>query len=294
MIDMHSPEGSALKIACIQMEPHVGDLEGNLATSVRLIETAAQQGARLIVLPELTSSGYVFENREEAVSLAEEIPNGPAVAEWIAVARRLDVHIVAGVAESDGPFLYNTAVLVGPEGFVGKYRKLHLWDIEQMYFTPGNLGVPVFETPYGRIGLIICYDGWFPESYRLCALQGADLVCVPTNWVPMPEQPTGREAMATILTMAAAQTNSIFIACADRVGIERGQEFIGQSVVVGCNGWPIVGPASHVDEAIIYADIDLSEARTKRNLNEFNQLLSDRRDDVYGGLVTIARGRSFF
>ena len=292
MAGMHSPEARALKIACVQMEPHVGDLERNRATSVRLIEEAARNGARLIVLPELASSGYVFESREEVMSLAEEIPGGPAVTEWIATARRLGVHIVAGIAEREGTSLYNSAVVVGPEGLVGKYRKLHLWNREKIYFSPGNLGVPVFDTPYGRVGVIVCYDGWFPETYRLCALQGADIVCVPTNWVPMPEQPAGREAMAAVLTMAAAHSNSIFIACADRVGVERGQEFVGQSVVVGCSGWPIAGPASGVAEEIIYADVNLSDASTKRNLNEFNQLLSDRRDDVYGGLAGLASERS--
>ncbi|HEY8095975.1 MAG TPA: nitrilase family protein [Methylobacter sp.] len=285
MAGIHSPEARSLKIACIQMEPRVGDLEQNRATSVRLIEEAARNGARLVVLPELTSSGYVFNNREELMSLAEEVPGGPAVTEWIALAHRLGIHIVSGVAEREGHSLYNSAVLVGPEGLVGKYRKLHLWNNERTYFSPGNLGVPVFDTPYGRIGVIICYDGWFPESYRLCALQGANLVCVPTNWVPMSEQPSDREAMATVLTMAAAHSNSMFIACADRVGVERGQEFLGQSVVIGCSGWPITGPASRAEEEIIYADIDLSEASAKRKLNEFNQLLTDRRGDVYGDLA---------
>ena len=96
---------------------------------------------------------------------------------------------------------------------------------ENLFFEPGNLGFPVFHTPIGRIGVAICYDGWFPETFRLCALQGADIVCVPTNWVPIPGQAEGREAMANILAMAAAHSNSIFIACADRVGIERGQPF---------------------------------------------------------------------
>jgi N-carbamoylputrescine amidase len=110
---------------------------------------------------------------------------------------------------------------------VGTFRKMHLWAAENLFFEPGNLGFPVFKTPFGRIGTFICYDGWFPESYRLCALQGADIVCIPTNWVPIPGQDATREAMANILCMAAAHANSMFVAAADRVGVERGQPFIG-------------------------------------------------------------------
>lgn len=276
------PSAGSVKIACIQMEPQIGDVAGNRAAAARFIVAAARRGARLIVLPELCNSGYVFHSRQEALALAEEIPAGPTCQEWGALARRLRVYIVAGIAERDGPALYNTAVVIGPDGYIGKYRKLHLWNRENIYFTPGNLGVPVFDTPFGRVGVAVCYDGWFPEVYRLGALQGADLICVPTNWVPMPDQPPGQQPMAVTLAMASAHSNALFIACADRVGIERDQAFIGASVIVHCSGWPMAGPAGQNDEAIIYAELDLSEARGQRRLNEFNQLLGDRRGDVYG------------
>src|SRR5580693_5738204 len=135
-------------------------------------------------------------------------------------------------AERAGNALYNSAVIVGPSGYVGTFRKVHLWGAENLFFEPGDLGFPVFKTPIGRIGVAICYDGWFPETFRLQALQGADVVCVPTNWVPIPGQEAGRPAMANILHQAAAHSNSLFIACADRVGTERGQLFEGQSVIV--------------------------------------------------------------
>ncbi len=143
----------------------------------------------------------------------------------------------------------------------------------------------MFRTPIGRIGTFICYDGWFPESYRLCALQGADIVCIPTNWVPIPGQPENREAMANILCMAAAHSNSMFVAAADRIGVERGQPFLGQSLIVSYTGWPIGGPASPDREEIIYADANLADARRKRNWNEYNQVLRDRRIDVYGEML---------
>jgi N-carbamoylputrescine amidase len=272
---------SLVKIACVQMEPVVGSKTANVAKSVAMMEEAAGQGANLIVLPELCNSGYVFETRAEAFELAEEVPTGPTVKAWAKVAEKHKLHLVAGICERDGASLYNAAVVIGPQGYVGRFRKMHLWNAENLFFEPGNLGFPVLQTPIGRIGTFICYDGWFPESYRLCALQGADIVCIPTNWVPIPGQAEGREAMANILAMAAAHCNSVFVAAADRVGTERGQPFVGQSVIVSYTGWPIGGPASASKEEIIYAEVNLADARRKRNWNEYNQVLRDRRDDFY-------------
>jgi N-carbamoylputrescine amidase len=158
---------------------------------------------------------------------------------------------VAGINERDGQSLYNASVVIGPAGHLGTFRKVHLWNKENLFFERGNVGFPVFRTPFGRIGTFICYDGWFPESFRLCALQGADIVCIPTNWVPIPGQAQDREAMANILCMAAAHANSLFVAAADRTGVERGQPFIGQSVIVSCTGWPIGSAASRDREEII-------------------------------------------
>ncbi|MFZ5789589.1 MAG: nitrilase family protein [Pseudomonadota bacterium] len=272
---------AVVKIACIQMEPVVGEKQRNLRRSVELINEATANGANLVVLPELCNSGYVFESRAEAFALSEEIPGGESTAAWAETAAKNNLHLVAGIAEREGNLLYNSAVVIGPKGYVGTFRKVHLWNEENLFFEPGNLGFPVFKTPIGRIGCHICYDSWFPESHRLAALQGADIICVPTNWVPIPGQDPKREAMANILVMAAAHSNSVFIAAADRIGNERGQPFIGQSIIVGSAGWPIGGPASRDKEEIIYAEANLSDARRKRNWNEYNQPLRDRRTDVY-------------
>lgn len=274
-----------ITVACIQMAPHFGDTDANVARSLDLIGQAADDGASLVVLPELTNTGYVFETREEALALAETVPDGPTCRAWAKIAAERSLHIVAGMTEREGSSLYNSAVLIGPEGYIGTYRKMHLWDIENLYFESGNKGLPVFETALGAIGIAICYDGWFPETYRLLALQGADIVCVPTNWVPIPGQVAGREAMANILAMAAAHTNSLFIACADRVGTERGQAFLGQSLIVSHTGWPAAGPASRTDEDIVSAEIDLGAARRARRWNSFNEVLRDRRTDVYGEML---------
>ncbi|MEQ1941538.1 nitrilase family protein [Mesorhizobium sp. VNQ89] len=276
---------AALKVASIQMEPAFGKTAENVGRSIALLEVAAEKGAKLAVLPELCNTGYVFESREELRALAEEIPAGPSTLAWMEAARRLDIHIVAGITERDGEVFYNSAVIVGPSGYVGRYRKVHLWGEEALYFTPGNLGFPVFDTSVGKIGCQICYDCWFPESFRLAALQGAELMCVPTNWVPIPGQDQQREAMANILVMAAAHSNSLFIVAADRVGVERGQPFIGQSLIVSHTGWPAAGPGSYDKEEVLVAELNLADARRKRNWNDFNQVLRDRRTDVYDRML---------
>jgi N-carbamoylputrescine amidase len=281
-------------VACLQMQPVFGDVAANVARSLEMIDEAVGKGAGLLVLPELCNSGYVFANRAEAIALAEEIPGGPTVAAWAERAARHGLHIVAGICEREGQKLYNSAVVIGPNGHVGTFRKVHLWNEEALYFEPGNLGFPVFHTPIGRIGVAICYDGWFPEAYRLCALGGADIVCVPTNWVPIPGQAEGRQAMANILAMAAAHSNSLFIACADRVGTERGQPFEGQSLIVSYTGWPVAGPASRDREEIVLAEVDLGEARRKRNWNAFNQVLRDRRTDVYDEMLGSGHKRGWY
>lgn len=284
-LDPTHSSSAAISVACIQMQPSFGDVAGNLARSLKLIEAAAARGANLVVLPELVNTGYMFKSRHEAFQLAEEIPSGPTVSAWMECAARHRLHMVCGITERHGPNLYNSAVIIGPEGYVGTFRKVHLWNEENLYFEPGDLGFPVFHTPIGRIGVAICYDGWFPETFRLLALQGADIVCVPTNWVPIPGQVQGRQAMANILAMAAAHSNSIYIACADRIGTERGQLFEGQSLIVSYTGWPVSGPASRDAEEIVIAEVDLGEARRKRNWNAFNQVLRDRRSDIYDEML---------
>jgi predicted amidohydrolase len=294
MAHADSKPESEIRVACLQMEPQVGDKAGNVARSVAMIERAAAAGAALAVLPELANSGYVFATRAEAFSLAEAVPGGPTTDVWIDAARKHGMVIVAGICERDGAVLYNGAVVVGPDGFIGKYRKNHLWAAENLFFEPGNLGVPVFRIDAGRIACAICYDIWFPEIFRLAALQGADMLCVPTNWVPMPEQPGNLPVMANILSMSGAHSNSMFVAAADRVGVERGQPFLGNSLVLSHTGWPVAGPASADAEAMLIADVNLADARRKRTLNEFNQLLRDRRIDLYDEMLGTEAKRGWY
>jgi len=278
-----------LRVAAVQLEPEFGSKSANLRKIEARVAEAAGQGARLIVLPELANTGYVFESREEAFSLAEEVPGGPACVALSAAASEFGVHIVVGLNERAGDQLFNTSAVIGPSGFVGKFRKVHLWGDENLVFEPGDLGFPLFHTPIGRIGTFICYDGWFPESYRTCAIAGADIICIPTNWVPIHGQDEARQAMATVLCMAAAHSNSVVVVAADRIGTERGQPFIGQSVIVSHTGWPLAGPASVEREEILYADVDLAAARRDRAWNEFNNPLRDRRPEAYESSFQLGR-----
>jgi predicted amidohydrolase len=249
-------------VASVQMEPAIGETAANIARSIELVEQAAAQGARLVVLPELANTGYMFESREEAYALAEPVPEGPSSQAWIALAQRLGIYLVAGIAERAGGRLYNSALVAGPDGYLGTYRKLHLWGDENLYFEAGDLGLPVFDTELGRIGVAICYDGWFPEVYRLLAVRGADIVAVPTNWVPMPGQTRDGPVMAHALTMSGAHSNGLTVVCADRVGTERGQPFVGRSLA----------------------------SRRARQLNDFNHVLRDRRRDIYDEQLGAAAG----
>ena len=273
---------SAVKVACVQFEPVIGDVAGNLDQMEKRIRAAHAEGAAVIVLPELADSGYVFNDSDEVGRLASPIPEGKSALRLIGLAKALGIHIVSGLAERDGETFYNSAIICGPQGYIGKFRKLHLWNREKLYFKPGDLGLPVFDTEVGKIGIAICYDGWFPEIFRQMALKGAELICIPTNWVPIPGHDASLEPMANILHKAAAHSNAIYIACADRVGVERGQPFIGSSLIIGPTGRAIAGPAGSDTEEILSATISLSDLKTSRTLNERNHVIGDRRPDVYG------------
>jgi len=256
-------------------------VEKNISNQLDMIKTAVASGAKLVVLPECSTTGWVFESKEEVGSVAELVPSGPTCQKWLEICRENEIYVVAGIVELEGSAVYNASVLFGPSGLIGKFRKVHLWWIEKELYTPGNLGFPVFDTPLGRIGMHICYDGWFSEAYRLPALHQADLLCVPANWVPVPEQKSALPVMANMLCMTNAHINLMYVAAASRVGVERGQVFIGNSVIADHSGWPLAGPASSTEEEMISAVIDPIGTRADRIGNTFNQPLADRRTDVY-------------
>jgi predicted amidohydrolase len=280
---------SPLRVAVAQFDPQVGveNLAANAAAVLERLKQATAAGTNLIVLPELATTGYCFHSRAEAFAHAEAIPDGPTVKSWEAFARERGIYIVGCLPELDGQRLFDTAVLIGPEGFIGKYRKTHLWNEEKLFFTPGDLGFPVFDTRIGRIGLLVCWDIWFPETARLVAQQGADIICIPTGWVwtPPPLYDASGTCMAAYLTMAAAHSNNVFIATADRIGVERGAGFMGNSLIAATNGWPIGRIAGPDEDVILYADIDVVQARTAPIWNQLNDLLRDRRVDLYDQML---------
>lgn len=288
------PAMSAVKVAAVQFDMQVGidNKAANVDATLRHIRDAAAAGAQLIVLPELASTGYSFDTREEAYAHAEQVPTGPTCQAWIDAAAEHNAYIVAGIAELDGVHLYDTAVLIGPEGYIGRYRKTHLWNREKLIFSTGD-EYPVFDTRIGRIGLLICWDIWFPEVARILAAQGADIICSANNWVwtPPPLFDDAGNCMASYLTMSASHMNNIPIVAADRVGEERSGKFLGCSLITGTNGWPIGGIADAEVEAILYADLDIVASRSALIWNNLNDLARDRRTDLYDPLLGYSAGK---
>jgi N-carbamoylputrescine amidase len=288
------PAASGVKAAAVQFDPQVGleNKEKNLHRTLELINQAADEGATLIVLPELANTGYGFTTRAEAYAHAEQVPSGPTTQAWTALARERDLYIVGGLAESEGVRLFDTAVLIGPEGLIGKYRKTHLWNREKLIFTPGDLGFPVFETKIGRIGLLICWDVWFPEVTRLLTVQGADVICSVNNWVwtPPPLFDEAGKCMASYLTMTASHVNNVAFVAADRIGEERGGKFLGCSLITGTNGWPIGAVAPAESETVVYGDLDVVASRSAPIWNDLNDLVRDRRTDLYDTLLGYRQG----
>ena len=268
----------------------------NLRHAVDLAGKAARRGARIICTQELFRSQYFCQAERHAnFALAETIP-GPSTRAFQAVARRHGVVIVASVFERRAAGLYhNTAVVIDADGrLLGRYRKMHIPDdplyYEKFYFTPGDTGFRSFRTKHGRIGVLICWDQWYPEAARLTALQGADLILYPTaiGWHPREKRALGaaqHQAWETI-QRSHAVANGCFVAAVNRIGHETpeggdGLEFWGRSFVAGPDG-RILARASGDREEIILTELDLSSIDTTRTYWPF---LRDRRIDAYGGLT---------
>ncbi|MCS4249931.1 nitrilase family protein [Pseudomonas sp. BIGb0164] len=288
-----NPATSSVRVSVVQFDPQVGTehRNANLRQCLALATEAANGGATLIVLPELSNCGYFFTSRQDAFDHAEAVPSGRSVQAWIEFASLHRVYLAAGLNERDGMQLFNTSVLIGPNGFIGKYRKAHLWNLEKLWFTPGDTGFPVFDTPIGRIGMLICWDIWFPEVARILSQQGADIICSLNNWVwtPPPLFDEAGKCMASYLTMTAAHVNNVFIAAASRIGEERDSRYLGCSLIAGTNGWPIGKVASANRQEILFADIDLSHARSAPIWNSLNDLQRDRRIDLYDQTLGYAK-----
>ena len=267
-------------IAVAQLAITVAEPVANRRAAADAVAEAAAAGARLVVLPELCDSGYVFDSADEARRLAAPVAVSATLQQWHELAARHGLVIVGGFCElgADGR-TYNSAALVDASGTRVVYRKAHLWDKENLVFTPGDAAPPVVDTEVGRVAVMVCYDLEFPEWARLAALDGADLIAAPVNW-PGYQWPAGERPAEVIKAQAAAALNGVFVAVADRCRTERGVSWISGSLIAGPDGYPLAGPVLADRPAVLTADCDLARARDK-SVSENNDVLADRRPELY-------------
>jgi len=270
-------------IAVAQLAITVAEPDANRQAAAGAVAQAAAASAGLVVLPELCDSGYVFDASHpaaEARGLAAPAAESITLRQWHELAAQHQMVIVGGFCElgADG-CLYNSAALVDASGTRAVYRKAHLWDKEKLVFTPADAAPPVVDTEVGRVAMMICYDLEFPEWVRLAALDGADLIAAPVNW-PAAPRPAGERPAEVIKAQAAAATNGVFVAVADRCRTERGVSWISGSVIAGPEGYPLAGPVLADRPTVLTATCDLPQARDKK-LSGHNDLLADRRPELY-------------
>ena len=271
-----------ITVAGIQFDPKIGLVRENRVRILSLIDEVAGQGAKLVVFPECALSGYVFEDLDEAWMASERVP-GPSTDAIAAVCKELAVYAVVGMLEDAGEAIYNSAVLCGPEGLIGVYRKTHLPFLGVDKLTAlGPDPYRVFETGIGRIGMLICYDLRFPEAARCLALEGADIIALPTNW------PQGADFSPDYMVPTRAMENRVFLVAVNRAGEERGAKFVGKSQIVDPSGRRLA-MAQTTDEAIITATFDPTLAREKRLIivpGVFEMdTVGDRRPELYRRIV---------
>jgi predicted amidohydrolase len=278
-----------MKVAAVQMDVKIFDKRRNLEKVLAHLEAAVQAGAKLIVFPECALTGYCFDSKEEALPESETVP-GPATEKLAEAAKRLDCTVVVGMLERAGDQVYNTAVVLGPQGVAGTYRKVHLPGLGIDRFDAlGDRPFPVFATGHARLGVNICYDCSFPESGRVVKLQGAQVLCIPTNW------PAGSDSWEHTPKVRATE-NHLVVVVADRVGEERGFRFMGHSQIVDFTG-KVLAEAGETEDTVLYGDVDLSAADNNRvvrvpGLWEFDRIAA-RRPEMYTAITESTAASKF-
>ena len=264
-----------MKVGFLQFCPERGEKGKNIE---KVRERASAAGCDLLVLPELFNTGYLFSGMNEARGLAEEIPGGRTTQALIEVARETRTAIAGGLAERTNEGLYNSSVLASPDGEVFRYRKLHLFGYEKEVFLPGNREPDVFEVLGAKVGMMICFDWYFPETARILMLKGAEIICHPANLVLLYCQ----NAIPTICL-----ENRLFTITANRIGSEdiEGREltFTGRSVIVDPDA-KVLAEASPHTESLMNVEIDPHRASQKK-MTQRNDLISDRRVELYERLL---------
>jgi len=274
------PTFTRYRAAAIQYEPTLGEKEKNITDLLRLVEEAAQHAARLIVLPEMATTGYCWESRTEIAPYVEPVP-GPTTYRFQQLATQYDCFIAISLAEVDPTtdVYYNCMALLGPQGLIGTYRKIHSYISEPRWARDGDLGMPVWETPIGRLAGLICMDAMYFEAARIPALHKADVLLFPTNWL--------EEKCPSSWWMARAFENGVYFIAADRYGLERGVQFSGGSCVLDPDG--AILDFLDSGEGIVYGEVDLTRSRNKSwgaNQAEIvGDRIADRRPEEYITLV---------
>lgn len=262
------------QVAAIQFNPQLGQKAQNIERLLQLVEEAAIHGARLIVLPEMATTGYCWTSREEIAPYVETLP-GPTTVRFQELAGRYDCYIALGLPELDeaSGIYYNALALIGPTGLIGSYRKIHSYVSEPRWARDGDQGFPVWETPLGRLAGVICMDAMYFESIRIPALHGADVILFPTNWL--------EEHCPSSWWMARALENGVYLIAANRSDIERGAHFSGGSCVLDPDG--SIQAFLDTGEGIVYGEVDLARARAKcwGQATMLGDRLADRRPALY-------------
>jgi predicted amidohydrolase len=279
---------STLRVAACQIDPQLGEVEANLERIATAVTDAATQGATFIVLPEAAVTGYAFASLAEALPVARK---AESVAEQM-LAGLAETHrstIVCGSLEANGDEVFNVALVLLPDGRRMRYRKMHLPFLGiDRYATPGPDAPAVIESDGFRFGVLICYDLRFPEAARICALEGADIIALPTNW------PVGVQFHPDLFAPSRAAENHCFVLACDRVGTERGTTFMGRSVLFDPDGRRLAA-ASDTEEELLIADIDPELARAthvRRRPGEHEwDTIADRRPGLYDRLLQPAVDR---
>jgi predicted amidohydrolase len=270
-----------MKIACVQTDVVFKDINANLSSLETTVRGEVARGTQLTVFPECFSTGYCFDSLDEAMAFGEAVP-GPSTDRVAKLCAELKTYVVFGMLEKSGDQLFNVAVLIGPDGLIGSYRKVHLPYLGvDRFTTPGDRPFEVFEAAGVRIGMLICYDGGFPEAARVLSIRGADLIVLPTNWPP------GGSYMAEFSINCRAMENGIYFAAVNRIGTENGFSFIGKSRI--CS--PVGATIMSIDDAsagILRTEIDPMIARTKRIVRvpgkHLIDRMADRRPEMYGAI----------
>lgn len=268
---MEAEAAAGLRAGYLQFSPVFGDISGNLEKVIRSLTGVC---ADLIVLPELPFTGYGFSDRNELLALARKQEESRAVERLVDLCRAGGMHIVTGFAEMDGDRCYNSSLLLGPSGIAAKYRKLHLFHREKLYFDEGDLPLSVHSIPGARVGMMVCFDWIFPEVARSLALMGADVLCHPANLVLDHCQ----RAMVTRCT-----ENMLYSVTANRTGTEHRPfgsiRFTGRSRIAAPEG-RVVHTAGEEGDEVFVAELDIGRARDKL-ITPRNHVLRDRRPDFY-------------